>query len=951
MVCWMFFGWMATAAAQSMSVSGMVQDAKTKEPLIGVNVVLYAPKDTVVLHSTTTDLDGAYWLSAVDTGAYTVEYSYISYKTLRRNITVSDSLILAPVSLEEESKLLKEVVIEDKQIRVQQLGDTSQFNAGAFKTNKDASTEELLVKMPGITSENGTMKVNGEEVKKILVDGKPYFGDDTRTAVQNLPAELIDKIQVFDRMSDQAAFTGFDDGNSEKTINIVTKSGVSDSKIGKFYAGYGGPDNRYNAGITFNAIKNDRRISLLGMSNNINQQNFNIQDLVGAMGSGGGNRGGMGGGGRGGMRGMNNYMVGQQNGIATTTALGLNYTDVLGKKKKVTFTGSYFFNSSLNDNLSTTIRNYISAADSGLVYNENKSVESKNFNNRANFRIEYRIDSMNTLIFTPSLTTQHNNTTSLFDALTSRNNESTLSRTNTEQRIKQLGINFSNDILWQHKLKKQGRTISTNLTTSYNTRKSDGRLYTLNDFAADTLMVTDTIDQQSHLRTKSYTLSGSIVYTEPIRKTGQLSFTYTPSFTRSNSEKNTDNFDILTNEYTLQDTVLTNRFTNTYMTHRLGIAYRYNNKKLSWSVGLNGQDALLRSEQLFPDSVQARKNFLSLLPTAELNYKFSKTSNLRVFYRTSNNPPSISQLQNVVDNSNSLILTSGNPELKQNFTQTIGLRFGRSNPDKATNVFVFANATNTMNYIANATTLFTRDTIIQDIRLNAGAQYIRPVNLNGYWNARTFITYGFPLSKLKSNMNVNAGFTYLRTPTLINDTRNSANSYTFNTGLTLSSNISTKIDFTISYNGSFNLVRNTLQQQNNTNYYNHIASARFNYQFWKGFVFNTSVMNNVNAGGSASFNTSFWLLNASLAYKFLKDESLEVKFSANDILNQNRNISRSVTEIAIEDVRSNALTRYFMGTITYNLRKIKGKETDGTQKNLVLPPPPGGPMPGGHPAF
>ncbi|HQD13072.1 MAG TPA: carboxypeptidase-like regulatory domain-containing protein, partial [Chitinophagales bacterium] len=256
MVCWMFFGWMATAAAQSMSVSGMVQDAKTKEPLIGVNVVLYAPKDTVVLHSTTTDLDGAYWLSAVDTGAYTVEYSYISYKTLRRNITVSDPLILAPVSLEEESKLLKEVVIEDKQIRVQQLGDTSQFNAAAFKTNKDASTEELLVKMPGITSENGTMKVNGEEVKKILVDGKPYFGDDTRTAVQNLPAELIDKIQVFDRMSDQAAFTGFDDGNSEKTINIVTKSGVSDSKIGKFYAGYGGPDNRYNAGITFNAIKN-----------------------------------------------------------------------------------------------------------------------------------------------------------------------------------------------------------------------------------------------------------------------------------------------------------------------------------------------------------------------------------------------------------------------------------------------------------------------------------------------------------------------------------------------------------------------------------------------------------------------------------------------------------------------------------------------------------------------
>ena len=267
---------------------------------------------------------------------------------------------------------------------------------------------------------------------------------------------------------------------------------------------------------------------------------------------------------------------------------------------------------------------------------------------------------------------------------------------------------------------------------------------------------------------------------------------------------------------------------------------------------------MLQSRQLFPSDVYVKKNFLSLLPSAELNYRFSKTENLRFFYRSFTNPPSVTQLQNVIDNSNSLILSSGNPELKQTFSQSIGLRYGRANTDKATNLFIFSNATNTINYIANSTTIFQRDTIVNDIKKTAGTQFIQPVNLNGYWNARTFITYGFPITKLKSNMNVNAGFVYLRTPTLINNARNTANTFTFNSGFSISSNISKKIDFTISYNANYTIVKNSLQQQNNNNFFNHTAAVRFNYQFWKGFVFNTAVSNSLNAGGSSSFNTSFW---------------------------------------------------------------------------------------------
>jgi hypothetical protein len=862
---------------------------------------------------------------------------------------VQSTITLKDIKLVEDSKLLKEVIIEEKQIRAQQMGDTTQYNASAFKPNKDATTEDLLTKMPGITTDNGTVKVNGEEVKKVLIDGRPFFGDDPRTAIQNLPANVIDKIQVFDKLSDQSTFTGFDDGNAQKTINIITKNGIGNSSFGKFYAGYGGPNNRYNAGLNYNTFKGDRRFSILAMSNNINQQNFNMADLVGATSTGSGNSGG--GGMRGGTGGfgrnssIGNFLVGQQNGIATTSALGLNYSDKWGKKKKVTVSSSYFFNGTKNNNTSATVRNYLSTTDSGMVYSENKEITSKNFNNRLNLRLEYAIDSSNMLTFTPSLNIQNYVANSFLNATNTTKGENVESAINNNQYTKQLGVNFSNNILYQHKFSKKGRTISFNLNTSINTKKSTGSLLSYNNYSVDSTWINDSLNQKSKLNTIGYTVGGNIVYTEPIKKYGQISINYTPSFTKTASDKRTDNFETLTNDYSLNDSALSNKFNNIYLTNKIGISYRFNKNKLSWNIGLDGQDALLQSNQLAPKEFSVKKNFLSALPYMDLNYKFSKTENLRFFYRTSTNSPSISQLQNVIDNSNALILSTGNPYLKQAFSQNIGIRYGRSNTEKATNLFLFANAQNTMNYIANVSTIFTKDTIISDMAVAAGTQLNQPINIDGYWNVRTFITFGFPITKLKSNMNINGGFVYSRIPTLINSVRNNANSYSLNAGFVFSSNISSKIDFTLAYNANYSFARNSLQRQNNSNYFNHHASFKFNYQFWKGFVFNTLVSNTLNAGGSKSYNASYWLLNASLAYKFLKDESLEIKFSANDILNQNKNITRNVTELYTEDIQSTALRRYFMGTITYTLKKIGAsgnKSTEERPKDFIMGPPPGG---------
>jgi hypothetical protein len=945
-LCTTFFSF-----SQNYSVSGKVIDSKDNSPLIGVNVLITNTQDTTQWKGATTDLDGNFTISDLSKSTYLLNLSYVSYKTINRKIEVNDSVDLGNISMSEESKLLKEVLIEDKQIRAQQLSDTTQYNAGSFKTNKDATVEDLITKMPGITSDNGTVKVNGEQVKKILVDGKEFFGDDPNIALKNLPAEVIDKVQVFDKLSDQAQLTGFDDGNSQKTVNFITKKGKNNGTFGKIYAGYGGPGNRYLAGGSVNIFKNDRRFSIIGMSNNINQQNFNSQDLLG-ISSGSGNTRGAGGGGFGGRRsrggdGLNNFLVGQQNGIITTHSIGINYSDLWGKQKKVKITGSYFFNASKNVNQNELTRTYITESDSGLVYRESSNSTTNNFNHRVNLRIEYTIDSSNSLTFIPRLSFQNNKSNSDVSGASFINSESLLSSIENHTSSKQSGYNFSNDILYRHKFKKKGRTISAGFTTAFNNKKADNTLYSLTNLTTSDSI----INQTSGTHSKSYTISYNLAYTEPIKKYGQLQINYNPSYTKSNSEKTTFNYDSLTNGYSSLDSSLSNKFDNTYLTNRAGINYRYNKDKLSWMVGLNFQHALLQSEHLFPDTFEVRKTFYSALPQAMLNYKFTKEKNLRFMYRTNTNPPSISQLQDVINNSNPLLLTTGNPDLKQSYTHTLITNYAQNNVSKASNFFAFLFASYTQNYIANATFLPSNDSLLGDgILLPRGGQLTKPVNLNGYWNVRTFLTYGFPVSKLKSNFNVNGGFTYARSPGLINNVKNFSNNYALNAGVVLSSNISEKIDFTISYSANYNIVKNTARAQSNSNYFNHTASAKFNWQFWKGFVVNTSI-NNTLYRGIASYNSSFWLWNASLAYKFLKDESLEVKVSAYDLLKQNKNVSRDVTETYIEDSRTQSLQRYFMGTITYNLRKFGGGSDQKAPKDFLENPPPtrrGTPPPPGN---
>jgi hypothetical protein len=927
-----------TAMAQGYRLDGTINDADDHIPLEGATVKVTYQSDSTKWVAAEADSNGRFRVLHLPDGGYTLSIYLIGYRmaTVKTRITGADKH-LGSTLLQKNPTTLKDVPIIAKENRVVQKVDTTEYNANAYKVNPDASAEDLVTKMPGISSNNGTVTAHGETVQQVYVDGKEFFGQDATLALKNLPAEIIDKVQVFDKWTDQAQFTGFDDGNSQKAINITTKRGKSNGVFGKVYAGYGYiDDSKYSAGFGVNWFNGDRRISFIGLANNVNQQNFATQDLLGVIGTstqragagfgggGGGRRSAGGGGGGGGNPSVNNFLIGNQPGISTTYSGGVNYQDIWGKKKKVKISGSYFVNYQKNNTYTTLSRNYAQTTDStgALVYNETDNTNSININHRVSLRMEFTIDTNNKIIFTPRLNFQQNNQQLTQDG-TTLINDLTASTAATQLNSHNFGYSFSGDLLYQHKFAKRHRTFSLDISSSVNNKFST-QLQNSNTIYADLIDSTVLLNQQTRGTTTSYTVSANAAYTEPVGKTGMLQFNYSPSNTWSLSDARTYNYDSGSESYDMLDTILSSKFNSTYMTQKAGVAYRFATKNINVSVGITGQYAILSGEENLPDELAISKTFLNPLPNAMFSIKSDSGSSLRIFYRTSTSPPSITQLQNVVNNNNPLFLSSGNPDLKQSYTHSLLLRYGRTNRKKAQSVFAYLGANYTEHYVGNSSVIPTKDTTLSNgLFIPKGTQFTLPVNLNGNVSLNSFLTFGFPIDAMKCNMNLNGGFNFTTIPALINGTVNMANTYTFNTGFVLGSNISEKIDFTISYLPSYNLVYNSVEKTSNNNYFSHTGNIKFNWLFWKGFVVNTSLQNTLYEGITQGFNLDVFLWNAGLGYKFLKDRSLEVRASVNDILNQNTGINRTIVGNYIEDSQTNVIKRYMLLTVTYTMRYFK----------------------------
>ncbi|MEE6188245.1 TonB-dependent receptor [Niabella digestorum] len=943
---------------QAQTIKGTLMDPVEGVVVRNATVKLLNPLDSNTIKSTLSDTSGTFIFNNIEKGNYLLHATSVGFEPLFMSLALTDekpALDLDDVYIPKKTTTLEGVVVVASAPAVSQKGDTTQFSASHFKVNPDATVEDLIKKMPGITVDrSGNVTAQGEQVRKVTVDGKEFFGDDATMALRNLPAEVIDKIQVFDRLSDQAQLTGFDDGNSMRAINIVTKGGVSNNgQFGRIYAGYG-TDQRYQAGGNVSFFNGDRRISLVGNFNNVNQQNFATQDLLGVTSSGrgggfGGGRGGGGfGGGFGGFGSAGNFMVGVQPGINKTNAFGINYGDKWGKKIDVS--ASYFFNNSNTLNESSTFGQTTISPDS-VLYTGNKYISNANNNNhRFNMRLEYKIDSNNTIFIIPSLNFQNNNSASENSSYSYYDQTDSINNAAGRNSSHRNGYNINNNIMYRRAFAKRGRTLAVSLQTSWN--KNDGYSYNYNQLRYYQPVLTDSLlDQYRYNNTNGSRISGRISYTEPVGKEGQFEFQVERQVQKNNADQRTYDFD--GTAYTIFQPEFSNEFDNTISTNRGELNYRLGRSRDNQiSVGVEFQNSKLESDRIFPTATSVNQEFNAILPNMRLMKKVGANSNIRIFYRARTDFPSISQLQDVVTiSSSNLNVSTGNPALKQSYTHFGSFRYSYTN--RRTNNSFFANIFGqiTNNYITTATYIPRADSVIQDgIVVKRGSQFSKPINLNGYKQISSYFVYSFPISALKSNINLNAGVNYTDRPGLINYLETKTTTTAINGGAVWSSNISEYIDFNLSYNANFNNTKSTANNTNNR-YVNQQGGVFVNLLSKNGWFIQNDVNYQSYTGLSQGLNQSFWLWNAAVGKKFLKNNAAELKLSVFDLLKQNQSISRTINANYIEDAQSRVLQQYFMLTFTYSLRNFgKGRSssnnTMGDRSDWRQGPPPGM-MPGG----
>jgi hypothetical protein len=893
--------------AQSVTIEGTIVDSIAKKTLTSATVALARAKDSSLISFTRANDEGFFQIKNVEPGKYLLSVSYVGYQHLWLGIKVgaTSKLSLGKINLLDASQT-STVTVTARRPPVVINGDSIEFNSENFKTVPNAVVEDMLKKMPGIEVDKaGAITVNGKTVTKVYVNGKEFFTGDPKMATKNLPADAVDKIQVYDRKSDQAMFTGIDDGNEETAINIKTKKDRKQSTFGKV-TGSAGVPGRFDGQGNVNRINNDEQYSLIGTANNTNRQSFSNGDISSFSGAGGGGRGGGGmtiniGGGGGGTD-------ANAQGVANTFSLGGNYSNVLNDKK---------MDFNVNSNASDVERNNISNSFTqnltpGNLFNRSSYSNSTNRNQqvRLGMTIDNKISESFSYKYTPSISEQHNTSNGISNTSTLLPDGTLTNASNTKSASVSDAYNISNTLLLRKKFTKKGRTISSTLTQGYNNSLSNSSQYTDQLFYTAGKITKDSLlDQKNNRKGLSQSYSANIVYTEPLGKKSLLEFNTFLNKNIGSSSKIVYDKNTATGMYDALNTRLTNEYSSEYTYAGGGMNYRYNQKKYNFSTGFSLQDAMLNGENTSAHT-KINHDFKDILPSALFVYNFSQTQNFRFQYRTSTNQPSLTQLQPVLDQSNINNQTIGNPDLKRSYTNNLNISYFSSKILAQRNFFALLNAQFTNNSIVNYDSVLPSRVILS-----------KPVNVNGAYRVNATANYGFGIKKIYSRFNfglnggVNNNISYsngLLNTTLIKSVGPSF-TYTFS--------MDEVVDINLTARHSYSNTNNALNPALNTNYLTRTYSADLTNYLPFEIVLNQSMNYTINEGRAPGYNTAVPIWNASLSKFFMKNKRAELKISAFDILNKNVGVSRNVSQNQIVDQSYNVINQYFLVGFTYSLQK------------------------------
>lgn len=903
MLLMILFSPMAFAQQSGVNVTGSVVEQGSDTPIEQATVRLLNVKDSAMVRGVVSARNGSFTLKNVKKGSYLLHITFIGYDPLYQPLQITgkkNPVNVGKLELSDGAIELGEAVVIGKAPEVTVRNDTVEYNADSYKVTEGSVLEDLLKKMPGVEVDGeGKITVNGKEVKKVMVDGKEFFSDDPKVASKNLPAKMIDKLQVLDKKSDMAQMTGFDDGEEETVINLTVKPGMKQGWFGNAYGGYGSKD-RYEGNAMVNRFVNNDQITFMGGANNTNNMGFSdlASTMFSGMGGGGGRRGGFGAG----------------SGITSSGNAGLNFSKEF-KPDKLTLGGNTRYSHSDNDARSKSDRQNILPGDSSSYDNSEAMSRTKSDNFGVDFRLEWKPDTMTQLIFRPSFSLSHSMNDNFSDATTLDNERDTVNTNKSSNYSESNGYNLNASIDFSRKLNNKGRVFSATLSGGNSDSYSDGMNRSdIVYFNQTDALKNSIIDQRSRYDNKGFNYRAYVSWVEPIGHNNFIQATYSISQRKQEALKNVYNQDA-DGIYNVLDSAYSQSYRNNFISQRASLSFKSQRAKFNYTIGLNLDPSYSSSENFVGDTTLSKiiRKVVNLSPMAQFNYMFDKRTNLRIMYNGRTSQPSLTQLQPVADISDPTNITIGNPDLNPRYTNNVFIRFQQFTPEKQRAFMIMANGSYIINDIVSYTS-YNQET---------GVKTTTYKNVNGNYSGNVRMMLNTPLKNKKFSINSMTMASFANSNGYINEEKNT------NRNLILSERGG--IDFRSSYldlgvNGNirYNATSNSLQKENNQNTFNYGAGGYTTIYLPLNFKIESDVNWSTNSGYGDGFKQNEVLWNASASKSFLKNNQGTLRFKIYDILQQRSNISRSVTASYIQDSEYNTLGSYFMVHFIYRFSIFKG---------------------------
>lgn len=910
----------AVGYGQQAAVKGCVTDSFEHKNLSKSVVALLQAKDSVLYRFTRTDAAGKFAFDKVAPGDYLLMISVPGYADYGEKLVLSDTsnVNYGNLFMTLKARLLEDVVVRQTVAAIKMKGDTTEYNADSFHVMKDANVEELLKKLPGIqVNGKGQITAYGQNVKKVLVDGEEFFGDDPTLVTQNLRADMVDKVQVFDKTSEQAAFTGVDDGVKDKTINLKLKADKKKGYFTKLTAGQG-TDSFHDYQAMLNLFRNKEKISAYGIVSTTGKTGLNwdeksnfgqsYMDNVSYDENSGYYT----------FEGNDNELGGwdgqyRDQGLPTATAAGLHYNNKWDEDKKNVNANYQMLNMDVKG--TTANRSQYLLPDSMYFQNSGSSFKNSVTHHRADGKYEFKTDSTSTLKVFGTLGSDHkitsdaSYTNSLDKDSVLVNQGTTTSSYTGDTRL------LNGSAIWMKKLPKKGRTLTVNLAGNYKDSDTKGFLNARTIFyKSGVYNYEQHTDQLKTQNSRNVTVDAKATYTEPLSTRSTLLFNYGLQINNSSSERLSYNA-AADGKYSQLDTTYSSKYVYDILTNRGGITYSFNGKKVKFRAGGNvGVTSFNQEDRLY--HLNRTRNFINWFPQASFNYAFSQQRRFGIEYSGDTRQPSIESLQPLRQNENPLYITIGNPDLKPTFSNHFTMRYNDYKVLSERSIWAYASYNVSRNDISNRSVID-----------SAGKTTSQAVNVNGNESFYTSISYDKKLKKLNMYLRPELGFNYNRNVNYVNGLLNVNKTANYTIGMGISQYKDKKYDAGINFNASYATTTSSIQKAVQPNYWTFIIRPEGGaYLPWNMEVHTDAQFTLRQKNSVFTTNNNIFLWNAWIGKKMLKNKTLLIKLSVNDILNQNTGFTRYAGSNYIMQNEYTTIRRYGMLSLVWNFNKMGGQK-------------------------